>query len=308
MRRDTSIPNYGLRRSILLNSRFQDCYVDSPALTNTWTARTCSEQTAAAPTPGATSSWEVVKNPLITSSFSLVKLVLRRQLKDKYCPGPHQFGKAKASRRLKPKDSSAVKPVQRGRIRKSISPEGEWPGEHQLASCSHGGLAGDPNQSKASSKEGKTTVGQDPEKRYADHEAATQVLPRDTGTAVWKGHTLPPEARKTPPSSSEDTLTIHGLPTEGYRALYHAVVEPMLWNPWGTPKRYSLELGKAIKQKLWAALCCRAGRPEGDQKEPLLPSKWPEAHEEPPVYKKWPKLKGEAQSRDSGDPDTLLHV
>lgn len=71
---------------------------------------------------------------------------------------------------------------------------------------------------------------------------------------------------------SEDALVIHGLPTEGYRALYHAVVEPMLWNPSGTPKRYSLELGKAIKQKLWEALCRQAAAPKDAQKD-LLPGR-----------------------------------
>lgn len=93
---------------------------------------------------------------------------------------------------------------------------------------------------------------------------------------------------------SEDTLTIHGLPTEGYRALYHAVVEPMLWNPSGTPKRYSLELGKAIKQKLWEALCSQAASPQDPQEELLPGRKRLEAHEEL-VPKKWAKLKREKQ-------------
>ena len=133
MRRDPSNPTYGLRQSILLNTRLQDCYVDSPALTNIWTTRTCAKQNTNAPIPGTTSTWEVVKNPLIASSFSLVKLLLRRQLKEKCCPVPRKFGYAKPSKRLKPKDDSATKAAQQGWIRNSISskskrPVGPWPG------------------------------------------------------------------------------------------------------------------------------------------------------------------------------------
>lgn len=120
--------------------------------------------------------------------------------------------------------------------------------------------------------------------------AATQALPWNVGTAAWKGQASPPEARQRQ-QLSEDTLTIHGLPTEGYRALYHSVVEPMLWNPSGTPKRYSLELGKAIKQKLWEALYSRAASP-GGARDPGAGGKPPEVREEP-VPKKWPKLKRE---------------
>lgn len=120
--------------------------------------------------------------------------------------------------------------------------------------------------------------------------AATQALRRDVGTAAWKGQALLPEARKRQQLS--DMLTIHGLPTEGYRALYHAVVEPMLWNPSGTPKRYSLELGKAIKQKLWEALCSQAATPEGAQRDSLPVRTWLEVDKEP-VPKKWPRLKRE---------------
>lgn len=127
MRRDPSIPTYGLRQSILLNTRLQDCYVDSPALTNIWTTRTCAKQNIGAPMPGTTSSWEVVKNPLIASSFSLVKLVLRRQLKEKCCPVSRKFRDVKPLKRLKPKEVSVMKAVQRGRIRNPISSKGKRP-------------------------------------------------------------------------------------------------------------------------------------------------------------------------------------
>uniref|UniRef100_A0A8C5XSB1 Chromosome 22 open reading frame 31 n=1 Tax=Microcebus murinus TaxID=30608 RepID=A0A8C5XSB1_MICMU len=274
VRRDPGIPVYGLRQSILLNTRLQVCYVDAPALTN--------KQSISAPAPGTTSSWEVVKNPFVASPFSLVKLVLRRQLKGKCCPVPCKFGEAKLPKRLKPKDDSARKATQRASIRGSISsktsPGHRWP-------------AGDIRESKESSKEKKLTVRQDLEDRYAEHVAATQVLPWDSGTAAWKGQVLLPEARKRQ-QLAEDTLTIHGLPTEVYRALYRAAVEPMLRNPWGTPKRYSLELGKTIKQKLWEALCGQAATCEPVQRDPFPGRRRLDAQEQP-VLKKRPKLKSE---------------
>ncbi|EPQ09901.1 hypothetical protein D623_10027509 [Myotis brandtii] len=290
VRRDPSIPTYGLRQSILLNSRLQDCYVDSPALTNIWTPRTCAKRTISAPAPGTTSSWEVVKNPFITSSLSLVKLVLRRRLKDQCCPVPCKFGEAKPSKLVEPKDDSATKSTRRGRMRNSISSQSKQPLGQQPGSPRRRRPAGSNNESKESSKEEKVTVSQDLESRYAEHVAATQALRRDAGTAAWKGQALLPEARKRQQLS--DMLTIHGLPTEGYRALYHAVVEPMLWNPSGTPKRYSLELGKAIKQKLWEALCSQAATPEGAQRDSLPVRMWLEVDKEP-VPKKWPRLKRE---------------
>ncbi|KAM5187322.1 LOW QUALITY PROTEIN: uncharacterized protein C22orf31 homolog [Callospermophilus lateralis] len=289
VRRDPSIPTYGLRRSILLNTRLQDCYVVSPALTNIWTARTCARQNIKTPAPGTTSCWEVVKNPIIASSFSLAKLGLRRQLKDKCCPVPSKFGESKPMKRLKPRNNSTMKATQQARIRNSIRSKNKRPAGQLLGSPGRRGQspAGSIDESKQSSKEKKVTVRQDLEDRYVELVAATQALPWDRGTAAWKGRALPPE---TPMRQQVlgDSLTIHGLPTECYRALYHAVVEPMLWNPSGTPKRYSLELGKAIKQKLWEALCSQATTLEGAQKDPLSGRKWL-VYE--PMPKKWPKLK-----------------
>lgn len=134
MQRDPSIPTYGLRRSILLNTRFQDCYVDSSTLTNIRTARMCAKQNINATAPSTTSSWEVVKNPLTTSSFSLVKLVLRRQLKDKCHSVPHKFGGATPSKRLKPKDDSSMKATQQDRIRNSVSSKSKRPVGQRLGS------------------------------------------------------------------------------------------------------------------------------------------------------------------------------
>ncbi|XP_058994969.1 uncharacterized protein C22orf31 homolog [Mustela nigripes] len=290
VRRDPGIPAYGLRQSILLNTRLQDCYVDSPTLTNIWTARMCAKQNINTPAAGTTSSWEVVNTPLVASSFSLIKLVLRRQLKDKCCPGPSRLGEAKPSRRLKSKDNSAERAMPRGRIRHSISskgrrPVGKHPGSPRLRKP-----AGGINKSKESSKEKKVTARQDLESRYAEHVAVTQAQPGDTGTAAWKGQALLPETRERE-QLSEDKLIIHGLPAEGYRALYHSVVEPMLWNPSGTPKRYSLELGKAIKQKLWEALYSQAATPLGAQGS--MPGRKQLGVHEEPVPKKWPKFKRE---------------
>ncbi|XP_045390670.1 LOW QUALITY PROTEIN: uncharacterized protein C22orf31 homolog [Lemur catta] len=222
-------------------------------------ARTCAKQSLSVPAPGTTSSWEAVKNPFVASPLSLVRLVLRRQLKEKRYLVPRKSREAKLSKRLKPKDDSAMKATQRARIRSSVSSKSKRPGVGGAAArlTGHRRPAGGIRESKESSKEKKLTVGQDLEDRYAEHVAATQVLPWDSGTAAWKGQVLLPETRKRQ-QLSEDTLTIHGLPTEGYRALYHAVVEPMLWNPSGSPKRYSLELGKTTKQKLWEALCGQA--------------------------------------------------
>ncbi|XP_057600041.1 uncharacterized protein C22orf31 homolog [Hippopotamus amphibius kiboko] len=138
-----------------------------------------------------------------------------------------------------------MKATWRGGIRNSISSKSEQPVGQQPGSPTCRRPAGGINGSKESSKEKKVTVCQDLESRYAEHVAATQVLPRVIGTASWKGRASLPETRKRQ-QLSEDALTIHGLPTEGYRALYHAVVEPMLWNPSGTPKRKS-EFGVSIQ-------------------------------------------------------------
>ncbi|KAM6165789.1 uncharacterized protein C22orf31 homolog [Erethizon dorsatum] len=230
-------------------------------------ARMCAKQNIQAPVPGTASCWEVVKSPLITSSFSLVKLVLRRQLKDKCCSVPSRFGEAKSLKRLKPRDNSTTKATQLAGIRSSINFKSRQPVGQLPGSAGHKRPAGSIRKSKESSKEKKVTACQDLEDRYAKHVAATQALPWDSGLTAWKGQASLPETQKRQ-QLSEDTLTIHGLPTEGYRALYHTVVEPMLRNPSGTLKRYNLELGKAIKQKLWEALRSQAATLKGAQKDP----------------------------------------
>ncbi|KAM6155727.1 LOW QUALITY PROTEIN: uncharacterized protein C22orf31 homolog [Rhynchocyon petersi] len=262
VRRNLSIPTYGLRKSILLNTRLQDCYVEASALIKVWTARKSSTQSISAAMAHSYSPWEVVKNPLIANSSLLLKLVLRQQLQDKCHPMPHKHGDTKHSRRLKVKGSPMVEGAQQRKVRTTMDSQSKPPAG-QLSDALRCKWPG-----KESSKEKKASLRQDLEDRYAEHVATTQVLPWDCGTAAWEAQALLPEARKRG-HLSEDTLTIHGLPTEGYQALYHAVVEPMLWNPSGTPKRYSLELGKAIKQRLWEALCHQDTIPEGAQ-DPLL--------------------------------------
>lgn len=81
----------------------------------------CANENIEAPTPGTASCWEVVKNPLIASSFSLVKLLLRRQLKDQRCPASCKLGDIKPPvKTLKTKDNSVAKVTQRVRMRNSI--------------------------------------------------------------------------------------------------------------------------------------------------------------------------------------------
>lgn len=54
----------------------------------------------------------------------------------------------------------------------------------------------------------------------------------------------------------EQPLKIHGLSVPEYQRLYHSVVDRMLVTPLGNPKRYSLELGRRIKHRLWVTLNC----------------------------------------------------
>ncbi|XP_036607849.1 uncharacterized protein C22orf31 homolog isoform X2 [Trichosurus vulpecula] len=286
MRRNTGIPTYGLRQSILVNKRLQDCYVDAPTLTNIWTSKTCANPNVA--TKGSpTSSWEVVKNPLVSSSFSLVKLVLRRQLKDKCCPIPPKLGgegKARRISKVKTKGTAAVR-ADLGDEDKNKSPSGKLSGTLDLM-----GPTGHKSESKESQKEEKGAV----------NDGAVSPIPSGEikGTA-GKMHGLPLENRSN--QHSQDALVIHGLSAEQYTALYHSVVEPMLWNTSGTPKRYSLELGKVIKRRLWEALCSQAMTPSPGagpgsfQNDPILPGKRtaPKLERnasEPPAASKWLKV------------------
>ncbi|KAG5273808.1 hypothetical protein AALO_G00155770 [Alosa alosa] len=58
------------------------------------------------------------------------------------------------------------------------------------------------------------------------------------------------------PETTEEPLLIHGLTLEEYRGVYHSVIDPMLLTASGNSRRYSLELGRIIKQRLWERLFC----------------------------------------------------
>ncbi|XP_068937764.1 uncharacterized protein C22orf31 homolog [Petaurus breviceps papuanus] len=288
MRRNTGIPTYGLRQSILVNKRLQDCYVDAPTLTNIWTSKTCANSNVA--TKGSpTSSWEVVKNPLVSSSFSLVKLVLRRQLKDKCCPMPSKLGgegKARKIPKVKTKGTSAVRVDLRAKNRESDPNKNQRPSGKLSGTSGPTGPTGHDSENKEIQKEEEGLVSED-----LQVGAVTQI-------PSGKIQGLTPENRSDP--HSQDALVIHGLSAEQYTALYHSVVEPMLWRTSGTPKRYSLELGKVIKRRLWEALCSQtpshspAAGPGSFLNDPVLPGKHTGPNTErdasdAPAASKWPK-------------------
>lgn len=49
-------------------------------------------------------------------------------------------------------------------------------------------------------------------------------------------------------------LLIHGFTVAEYQDTYHAVVDPLLFTACGKPRTYSLELGRRIKEHLFAEL------------------------------------------------------
>lgn len=49
-------------------------------------------------------------------------------------------------------------------------------------------------------------------------------------------------------------LLIHGFTVAEYQYTYHTVVDPLLFTPCGEPRTYSLELGRRIKEHLFAEL------------------------------------------------------
>uniref|UniRef100_A0A4X2KVT2 Uncharacterized protein n=1 Tax=Vombatus ursinus TaxID=29139 RepID=A0A4X2KVT2_VOMUR len=287
MRRNTGIPTYGLRQSILVNKRLQDCYVDAPTLTNIWTSKTRANPNVA--TKGSpASSWEVVKNPLVSSSFSLVKLVLRRQLNDKSCPIPPKLGgegKAWKIPKVKTNGTAAVRADPGEENRESVPNKNKSPS---------GKLRPLLFSLKENQNEEKGAVSED-----LQYGAITQTPPEEIEGTAGIIQDLPPENRSD--QHSQEALVIHGLSAERYTALYHSVVEPMLWNTSGTPRRYSLELGKVIKRKLWEALCSQATTPSPGAgsgsclNDAIVPRKrtGPKLERdasEPPAMAKWLKI------------------
>ncbi|XP_031804695.1 uncharacterized protein C22orf31 homolog isoform X1 [Sarcophilus harrisii] len=290
MRRNAGIPSYGLRQSILVNKRLQDCYVDAPTLTNIWTSKTCANPNVA-PKGSPTSSWEVVKNPLVSSSFSLVKLVLRRQLKDKCCPIPPKLGGEGKARKIPKVKTNGTAEVRadpgdgntESAPNKNKSPSGKLSGTSDSMRP-----AGHDSESKESQKEEKGAVSEG-----LQDGVVAQSPPGEIEGLAGKIQGPPPDNRSR--QHSQEALIIHGLSAEQYTALYHSVVEPMLWNTSGTPKRYSLELGKVIKRKLWEALCTQATTPGPGGAGPIPPGKraGPRLEKdvrEQPAVPKWPKL------------------
>nr|XP_020852397.1 uncharacterized protein C22orf31 homolog [Phascolarctos cinereus] len=295
MRRNTGIPTYGLRQSILLNKWLQDCYVDAPTLTNIRTSKTCANSNVA--TKGSPmSSWEVVKNPLVSSSFSLVKLVLRRQLKDKCCPIPPKLGgegKAQKIPKVKTKGTVAVRADPGEENRESVPNKNKSPSGKLSGTSDPMRPTGHNSERKENLNEERGAVSED-----LQYGAITQIPPGEIEGTAGKIQDVPPENRSY--RHSQGALVIHGLSAEQYTALYHSVVEPLLWNTSGTPKRYSLELGKVIKQRLWEALCSQATTPSPGAgpgsflNNALLPGKrtGPELERdasEAPAASKWPK-------------------
>nr|XP_012805467.2 LOW QUALITY PROTEIN: uncharacterized protein C22orf31 homolog [Jaculus jaculus] len=222
---------------LMLRTPYFNGYEVSPALSNIWTARTsCAKHSTQAPVPGSTFRWGVIKSSLTVSSFSLVKHVLRR----KGCRAPCKSGEAKPSKGLNPRDDS-MRGTQRHRVRSSR----KMPG-----SAGHRRPAGGITEKVQRRK--KALVGQDLEDRYAEHVAATQTLPWDSGRAAWKRQPLLPETHKRWQLSKEDMPAVYRPSVTGLCT--------MLWSPSGSPPptipwRYSQELGQAIKQELWEALC-----------------------------------------------------
>ncbi|XP_043845765.1 uncharacterized protein C22orf31 homolog [Dromiciops gliroides] len=297
MRRNTGIPTYGLRQSILVNKRLQDCYVDAPTLTNIWTSKTCANPNVATK-GGPTSSWEVVKNPLVSSSFSLVKLVLRRQLKDKCCAIPPKLGgegKARKIPKVKTKGTAPGTADPEDEKRESVPEKSKSPSGKLSGMSDVMGSMGPNSEGKESQKEENGAVGEE-----VQDEAAPQSPPGEGEGTSGEIQGLLLETRSQ--QYSQDALIIHGLSAERYTALYHSVVEPMLWNTSGTPKRYSLELGKVIKRRLWEALCSQALAPSpagagpGSLPSDPIPlgkrsgSKLERDVSEQPAVPKWPKL------------------
>ncbi|XP_062404281.1 uncharacterized protein LOC134094679 [Sardina pilchardus] len=68
--------------------------------------------------------------------------------------------------------------------------------------------------------------------------------------------TTPSTSTAGQPETTEEPLLIHGLTVEEYQGVYHSVVDPMLLTASGNPRRYSLEMGRTIKQRLWERLFC----------------------------------------------------
>lgn len=54
----------------------------------------------------------------------------------------------------------------------------------------------------------------------------------------------------------EALLTIHGLSGAECQGVSRSVLDPMLVTSTGKPRRYSVELGRRMEQRLWETLTC----------------------------------------------------
>ncbi|RXM31048.1 hypothetical protein EOD39_7305 [Acipenser ruthenus] len=81
-------------------------------------------------------------------------------------------------------------------------------------------------------------------------------------------------------STADKPIQIHGLTVTEYCKVYSDVVEPMLNTSAGKRKRYSVELGRQIKQRLWSSLNCPSLE-EVEQPEGLIQVK--EVHRHAPL-------------------------
>lgn len=80
---------------------------------------------------------------------------------------------------------------------------------------------------------------------------------------IWNAAVVPgltvtaADHKKTPSSVSKSQsgpLMIHGFTVAEYQHAYHTVVDPLLFDPCGKARPYSLELGRHIKEHLFAEL------------------------------------------------------
>ncbi|KAK6329156.1 hypothetical protein J4Q44_G00011340 [Coregonus suidteri] len=65
-----------------------------------------------------------------------------------------------------------------------------------------------------------------------------------------------PERSPTGRTEAQEEPLIHGHSIPEYQQIYHSVVDSMLVTASVQPPRYSLNLGRRIKQRLWEALWC----------------------------------------------------
>ncbi|RXM99985.1 hypothetical protein EOD39_10452 [Acipenser ruthenus] len=185
------------------------------------------------PAESQTTFWEVVIEPYDHNNLSFKKLVLK-MVKPAAAPSPASrcpWGTPASTRDpfCGQQDVSVSAEVEE-RCRKEVELQGEL--EHL-----------------------RQTEGL--EERYIKNAAVIPDL-RSREEVLEPGYSLPLASTAAARHSSgrDVPLQIHGMNVEEYRRVYNAVVEPMLKTSSGSPRRYSLALGRRIKQRLYEALSC----------------------------------------------------